>query len=395
MIETQTRWKTLAVMAALCCLAVPAQAQVIGQPQNITVIDSGTACVTALAACATYPIDSQTGGITLSVSGTWTGTLTFEGSNNGGAFVSLMATNVASAAQATTTTASGLFTIANVGFTVVRVRATAAVTGTAIVSAAKGLGFARLGPSTVSLANLTTTSTDGMSVVNPTAATAGSTVQMSPRFKWCGTAWNSTSTLSETDCMFAEVLPATVAGTTTQTWKLGSIINGTAATYPLTIDSNGALTVLAAMTAGSFATAGTLRVGATQNISFNGRGVFTSPSDGQLDFTNNAGTIGSMVKVDALPTVSACGAGSPAVVAGSTPLNGAVTIGTTSVATCTITFNGTAFPSAPHCSGSVETTTAANARAMGYLANTTTLTIVPSAAWADSSVVNWTCISSK
>jgi len=116
---------------------------------------------------------------------------------------------------------------------------------------------------------------------------------------------------------------------------------------------------------------------------------------GALNLTNTAGAIGNRLKVDALPVASVCGGGSPAVVAGSTPFAGAVTVGTGGPLTCTITFGGTAFPSAPHCTGSVETITAANARAMGYSASTTVLTIVPSAAWADSSVVNWICVSAK
>lgn len=237
---------------------------------------------------------------------------------------------------------------------------------------------------------IATTSTDGFTVQNTTAATSGVPVQMSPRYKYCGTAYNSTSTLSETDCLFTEVLPATVAGTTTATWKLGFTNNGSAAAYPLTVNSNGLLTTTSTIASGADVQAAQAGL-----IYWANRAIFTSPADGAFSVTNNAQTIGSRFKADALPTVSACGAGSPAVVAGSTPLSGAVTIGTTSVATCTITFNGTAFPAAPHCSGAVETTTAANARAMGYSASTTVLTIVPSAAWADSSVVNWTCLSSK
>lgn len=126
-----------------------------------------------------------------------------------------------------------------------------------------------------------------------------------------------------------------------------------------------------------------------------GGAIKSTVGDGLFSFAPAAQTLGTTLKVDALPSVSACGAGSPAVTAGSTPLSGSVTIGTTAVATCLITFNGTAYPSAAHCSGSVETTTAANVRAMGYLATTTTLTIVPTAAWADSSVVNWSCYSPK
>lgn len=116
---------------------------------------------------------------------------------------------------------------------------------------------------------------------------------------------------------------------------------------------------------------------------------------GVVTVSNSAETTGSTLKVDALPVASACGAGSPAAVAGSTPLAGSVTVGTGGPTTCTITWGGTAYPSAPYCTGSVASTTAANTRAMGYLGATTTLTIVPSAAWADSSVVTWVCISSK
>lgn len=245
--------------------------------------------------------------------------------------------------------------------------------------------------STVSRPGIVVTSTDGFIATNPTAATVGVPVQMSPRSKWCGAAYNSVSTLSETDCMFAEVLPATVAGTTTQLWKLGSIINGGAATYPMTLDNTG----LAGFGSSVNALNGSFVSGATGGFSINTRGFILNTANGLWGLNNSAATIGNVLKTDALPTVSACGAGSPAVTAGSTPLSGSVTIGTTAVATCTITFNGTAFPSVPHCSGAVETTTAANARAMGYSASVTVLTIVPSAAWVDSSVVNWTCISPR
>lgn len=115
---------------------------------------------------------------------------------------------------------------------------------------------------------------------------------------------------------------------------------------------------------------------------------------GRLDVTNGS-TIGTTFNVSGLPSVSACGAGSPAVGAGSTALSGSVTVGTGGPLTCTITFNGTAYPSAARCSGVVQTTTAANVRAMGYSATTTVLTIVPATAWVDSSVVNWNCWSSK
>jgi len=128
-------------------LARPMAAQPIGPNQTITVVDSGTACVTAPAACATYALDNNSPGVTINIAGTWTGTLTFEGTNNDGNWVALgLTTNVATGAQASTTTASGLFAITNTGVIKVRVRATAAITGAALVTAARGSGFARAGP---------------------------------------------------------------------------------------------------------------------------------------------------------------------------------------------------------------------------------------------------------
>jgi len=138
------------LVAALLLLAVPLRAQVITPNQAITVIDSGTACVTAPAACAIYALDQNTGGVTINVLGTWTGTLTFEGTNNDGIWIALGLTmNLATGAQASTTTANGLFAITNAGLIKVRVRATGAITGSAQITAAKGLGFARAGPGVV------------------------------------------------------------------------------------------------------------------------------------------------------------------------------------------------------------------------------------------------------
>lgn len=143
-----TRIRGLLAIVALLALCTPVAAQPVGSPQTITVIDSGTACVTAPTACATFALDSSTGSLTLGVTGTWTGTLTFEGTNNGGVWTSVVAVNLATGAQATTTTASGLFSVTNAGVIAIRARATAAVTGTAIITAARGIGFTRLfGPS--------------------------------------------------------------------------------------------------------------------------------------------------------------------------------------------------------------------------------------------------------
>lgn len=83
---------------------------------------------------------------------------------------------------------------------------------------------------------LGTISTDGLTLTNSTAATGGATVQISPRFRLRGNAWDTSA--SQTVDFFLENLPATAA-TPTGTLKFGYSLNGAAATYPMTITSAG------------------------------------------------------------------------------------------------------------------------------------------------------------
>jgi hypothetical protein len=101
---------------------------------------------------------------------------------------------------------------------------------------------------TTSLTGLALTSTDGGVLVNTTAATGGTTVQMSPRLRLRGTAWDTSA--SETVDFFIENLPATAA-TPTGTLNVGYSLNGAAATFPLTLTSGGTLTVLGSALVGS------------------------------------------------------------------------------------------------------------------------------------------------
>ncbi len=87
--------------------------------------------------CATFPVFNAAT-IAFDVSGTWTGTLTFEGTTTGAVWRSILITKTVDASTATTTTANGTFHVANVGFVGVRLRATATVTGTAFVTATAG-----------------------------------------------------------------------------------------------------------------------------------------------------------------------------------------------------------------------------------------------------------------
>jgi len=118
-------------------IAAPVSAQFLGPPQTITVIDSGTACVTAPTACATFTVSTATS-LALDISGTWTGTLTFEGTANGTNYRTIQMTKPVDGTTTTTTTAGGTFVIANAGMINVRVRATATITGSAVVTGSRG-----------------------------------------------------------------------------------------------------------------------------------------------------------------------------------------------------------------------------------------------------------------
>lgn len=169
---------------------------------------------------------------------------------------------------------------------------------------------------------LATTSTDGHLLQNTTTATMAVPVQISPRVRWCGTAFNSSGgTSSETDCFFVENLPATVSGTTTALWKLGVSINGAGATYPLTISNAGNAVAL-----GSFQ--------ATNNVDFGGnlRGGAASTD---------------VVYLKTTPTITSGFSTTTPSIAG-TASSFAVTIAATPGVTGTVAFNGT-YSNVPSC----------------------------------------------
>ena len=142
---------------------------------------------------------------------------------------------------------------------------------------------------------LATTSTDGLTIKNATDATAGATVQMSPRFMWSGAGWDTDATaVSRPVSFFAEVLPtsgATVAGS----WKLGYIDPVTSAvTYPMEITNAGGLTTTLVNVGGGIAQgSGTaLALGATKLINWTSGPLISSPADAQLVFRNFAAAAG-------------------------------------------------------------------------------------------------------
>lgn len=237
---------------------------------------------------------------------------------------------------------------------------------------------------------IATTSTDGVTLINPTAATLGIPLQYSPRIRLRSNGWDTDNTVSRTQDFWAEVIPQSDTNAFAS-YAISYSLDGAAAVPVLTLDMNanvgfklysGAYT----LNSGSFSTP------STTLWFWNGRSVLASTADGMMNLSNNAQTIGSRFKADALPTVSSGFGTSPAVVAGSTPFAGGVNVGTGGVATTGIVaFNGTAFPTAPYC-------VVANTSSTGTVqssASTTQLTIANSGAWTAGNQVNWVCISAK
>jgi hypothetical protein len=116
----------------------------------------------------------------------------------------------------------------------------------------------------------------------------------------------------------------------------------------------------------------------------------SSATDGLISMGNFSTAIGSMIKVDALPTIASGFGASPSVRAGSTPLAGSVNVGTGGAATTgAITFNGTAFPQIPF----IVCTCSAGAVPTIATATTGGITFTTSVAWPASTVLNWHAIS--
>jgi hypothetical protein len=72
------------------------------------------------------------------VTGTWTGTLTFEGTADGTTYVAMAATPVVGGASVSTATAGGLWRCNIAGLAGMRLRGSAAITGTAVVTIVAG-----------------------------------------------------------------------------------------------------------------------------------------------------------------------------------------------------------------------------------------------------------------
>lgn len=189
---------------------------------------------------------------------------------------------------------------------------------------------------TITRDNIVVTSTDGLIVTNTTAATGAVTVQMSPRVRFRGNAWDTSA--SQTVDFFVENLPATAA-TPTGTFKIGYSLNGAAATYPLTVSSAGLVTAL-----GNFSTTGNLIAGSSGAVFIGSRGAVSSTADKLIQLGDNA--ITTAIEINAgTPTLGTCTGGS--LTSGAHNSAGEVT-GNTS-GSCVINFGTPNFTNTPFC----------------------------------------------
>lgn len=235
------------------------------------------------------------------------------------------------------------------------------------------------GTLTASQAGIGTTSTDGFIATNPTLSTSGATVQMSPSVNWLAHVWNTAS--DETSEWGIENLPASAA-TPTSLLNFTYSRNGGAATIPASFSNLGALTLLGALNTPSSASA----------IFYGTRGSTGATATGVFQFQNNATTAGSILKVDALPTIASGFGTSPFIVAGSTPFAGAVNVGTGGTAVGgVVNFNGTAFPSIPFCVASGRATNGVTR----LTPSTTQLNFDINVAWNAGDTLSWICVSAK
>jgi hypothetical protein len=156
------------------------------------------------------------------------------------------------------------------------------------------------------------TSTDGLTLANMTAATAGVPVQQSPRLRFRSNVWNSTATAAtNTNDWWIESVPVNGASPT-GLLKFGSALNGAGATYPFTFASSGnfvasAVLGVSTLTLGINGATGTWVLGvdgglrsasAGYPLGFGAAGtLLTGPVNGQLNITNAAASAGVGIDV--------------------------------------------------------------------------------------------------
>lgn len=151
-------------------------------------------------------------------------------------------------------------------------------------------GIALTGIVTTTVAGIGLAPTDGAVLQNTTLATLAIPLQLSPRLRLRGAGWDTDDAVSRTVDMYLEVLPSTGA-TVGANLRVGYSLNGGAATSPLILNSDGALTITGGLSAGSIFTSGAIQVGAGNVFGWVG-GTRLTAGDGLLNIFNNALTVG-------------------------------------------------------------------------------------------------------
>jgi len=194
----------------------------------------------------------------------------------------------------------------------------------------------------VVLDNLVTTSTDGVTLINTTPATVGVPVQMSPRLRWGGTAWDTDDSVSREVSYFVEALPT--SGTfPSATWRMGVIIPGVGTVYPIEQTGN----ELILLTGLQLPASGGINFGTTRSRILAG-------VNGNVILSDSTGIHGMKLAFgNAAPTVATCGTGT--ISADSRNTSGTVTA--TGATACTVTFNNgaTLWGNPPICTVTLRT----------------------------------------
>lgn len=145
---------------------------------------NNASCIIAPAACLVVSLAQDKGGATLTLSGTWTGTIQFEATGDGGTtWSSVLVTPTNSTTAVTSTTGNGTWQVNTAGFTGIRMRASATVTGTAVATitpssaSARSNGGVSLGGGTVTAV---TVSSPILSTVNPIVGTGTISLDVVP-----------------------------------------------------------------------------------------------------------------------------------------------------------------------------------------------------------------------
>lgn len=137
--------------------------------------------------------------------------------------------------------------------------------------------------------SLATTSTDGNTCQNATAAVVGTQVQYSPRQRWTGAAWNTTSLASETNDCICELRPSTGNPTTATLWWSFQVAGG-GYVDRMAITAGGTFQVIGAVSVSSAITS-TGSVIRTQR-----GGLTTTSTDGVVAENTTASTSGAPVQ---------------------------------------------------------------------------------------------------